>query len=231
MHAPLANIEYQYPPCTCMYRDVNYFFQIPPRSVRNLFYSLSHDVTNQTIMSLSSLHFHTTTDLNRDGDSKKSSIRDERRIPRKRKQLTVTVTSIATIAAACLLYWYGFIWRTQRLLDSYLQRHELLQDMVAHVQPPPIYPIKFLYFLPIRVGQGTGNIISGLLAAHLLGDEFGRIVCVSSTYKEFLMAFAPINAQAVLHCPEKVRWNKDNSIYLFNFGHTHFQMNANWQMS
>jgi len=34
------------------------------------------------------------------------------------------------------------------------------------------------------------------------------------------MAFAPINDQAVLHCPEKVRWNKDNSIYLFNFGHT-----------
>lgn len=66
--------------------------------------------------------------------------------------------------------------------------------------PPPAG--RFLIFVPIGSGQGTGNIVAGLLAAHLLALEFGRIVCVSPLYDSFLAAFEPVHPDAVQKCPQ-----------------------------
>jgi hypothetical protein len=61
--------------------------------------------------------------------------------------------------------------------------------------------LRFLVFQGNIQGQGAGNHMNGLLAAHLLGDEFNRIVCVSPVFRDFLQAFEPIHPAAVKHCP------------------------------
>jgi hypothetical protein len=61
---------------------------------------------------------------------------------------------------------------------------------------------RFLVFGNMGMGQGHGNVISGLLAAHLLGLEFNRIVCVSRSYDGFYDAFEPIDKDALQYCPE-----------------------------
>jgi hypothetical protein len=43
--------------------------------------------------------------------------------------------------------------------------------------------------MPFFGTPGTGNIMAGLLAAHLLGEEFNRIVCVEKHYVDFHDAF------------------------------------------
>jgi hypothetical protein len=52
---------------------------------------------------------------------------------------------------------------------------------------------KFLIFHPIKTNQGLGNVISGLLAAHLFGLEFNRTVCVSREYEGFHQAFEALH--------------------------------------
>ena len=60
----------------------------------------------------------------------------------------------------------------------------------------------FIIFDADIPGQGTGNLISGLLASHLLGDEFHRIVCVNPIYfSTFINAFESINILAQTKCP------------------------------
>jgi hypothetical protein len=60
---------------------------------------------------------------------------------------------------------------------------------------------RFILFDNDLTGQGQGNIVSGLLAAHLLGKEFNRIVCILPTYTSFLQVFEPIGSDAVRNCP------------------------------
>jgi hypothetical protein len=60
---------------------------------------------------------------------------------------------------------------------------------------------RYLLFTDLKIGQGTGNIMAGLLAAHLLGDEFGRTVCVHKTYKEFHLAFEAAHPEISQNCP------------------------------
>ncbi|KAG7352164.1 hypothetical protein IV203_008212 [Nitzschia inconspicua] len=59
------------------------------------------------------------------------------------------------------------------------------QNESIHVQPPPReLPKSFLIYHHISGdGQGTGNIISGVLAAHLLAEEFNRTVCHYGLYR------------------------------------------------
>ena len=59
---------------------------------------------------------------------------------------------------------------------------------------------KYLVFLPMKMGQGKGNIVAGLLSAHLLGEEFGRTVCVSPTFDDFLLAFQPKDRRVKTYC-------------------------------
>jgi len=65
-------------------------------------------------------------------------------------------------------------------------------------------PDKFVVFIPIGSGQGEGNIMAGLLAATLLGEEFNRIICVSPRYDTFLSVFEPIHPWAVEKCPTRL---------------------------
>jgi hypothetical protein len=77
---------------------------------------------------------------------------------------------------------------------------------------------KYLVFKGFTKGQGTGNIISGLLATHLLGQEFNRIVCVGTSYPEFHQAFEAIQPDAVVDCPFITSGDLDHiSITLSNF--------------
>lgn len=60
--------------------------------------------------------------------------------------------------------------------------------------------------------QGVGNNLHGLLAALLLWEEFGRIMCVSKIYhRGFHAAFQHIHPLAATHCPTV--WNKEILYY------------------
>jgi len=69
---------------------------------------------------------------------------------------------------------------------------------------------RFLIFHKVHEAQGAGNHMHGLLAAHLLADEFQRSVCVSPYYTEFHTAFEAIDPVAMQHCPDILnRHNKE----------------------
>ena len=134
------------------------------------------------------------------------SIKDCRMIPSRRnktrqehRQFLIPSTSGWCILFAGCLYWYGIIWRTQHFLEVYLASHDSLIDAMMPIDDGLQRPERFLYVKPLG-GQGAGNGITGLLAAHLLAEEFGRILCVSTEYTDFLMAFQPINAAVVRSC-------------------------------
>ena len=48
---------------------------------------------------------------------------------------------------------------------------------------------RYLIVRHIQSGQGTGQVLAGLFASHLLGREFQRIVCMSPEYQAFYQAF------------------------------------------
>jgi hypothetical protein len=55
---------------------------------------------------------------------------------------------------------------------------------------------RYIIYRHVHTDQGIGNVVSGLLAAHLLGIEFNRTVCVSKQYEDFHQAFAPVHVSA-----------------------------------
>lgn len=79
---------------------------------------------------------------------------------------------------------------------------------------------RYLLFLVIK-GQGAGNLMNGLLAAHLLADEFDRIVCVTNEFESFLEVFEAIHPRAVEECPkvlaEAPQRTSANKVQLVNF--------------
>jgi hypothetical protein len=82
---------------------------------------------------------------------------------------------------------------SQRIANTQANQSLPIQKTITNQQLTPHDPSiegKFIVFIPIAGGQGTGNIIAGLLAAHLLALEFNRIVCVSPLYKAF---WTPLN--------------------------------------
>jgi hypothetical protein len=67
-----------------------------------------------------------------------------------------------------------------------------------------------IYSIPPHYGQGTGNIISGILAAVLFGEEFGRTVCIegSSEKASFDSAFRWRDVEHGRLCDEVLTKNK-----------------------
>jgi hypothetical protein len=61
--------------------------------------------------------------------------------------------------------------------------------------------LRFLIFQGDFTGQGVGNHMNGLLASHLLAEEFHRIVCVSPAFRDFGLAFDAIHPLSVKWCP------------------------------
>jgi len=60
---------------------------------------------------------------------------------------------------------------------------------------------RFLVFSKMPLGQGAGNQMQGLLAAHLLGLDFNRIVCIGE-FEEFHQAFDVVHEPTRQACIE-----------------------------
>ena len=84
----------------------------------------------------------------------------------------------------------------------------------------PITNRSYIVFRDVRqqYQQGFGNIISGLLAAHLLALELNRTVCVSQGYREFHVAFEPTLPSDVV---EECKIMED---YYHRFPHNSFEL-------
>uniref|UniRef100_A0A7S1YT38 Uncharacterized protein n=1 Tax=Trieres chinensis TaxID=1514140 RepID=A0A7S1YT38_TRICV len=79
--------------------------------------------------------------------------------------------------------------RCMALLESYDEEHSLIKVLRSKRAPSPS-PSRFIIFTGHNnPSQGVGNIIAGLLAAHLLALEYGRVVCVSKGWHDFWYAF------------------------------------------
>jgi len=149
-----------------------------------------------------------------------------RRKLRRRKRPTdrSEMGSVICVASLTALYLL-FLYQTSNVLDTVeksenFRFHSLLFDARKKNSPKTTEDVrieqdnkspaqldnqngneKFLIFVGQLGGQGTGNIISGLLAAHLLGEEFGRIVCVQN-YPEFTALFEMANPITISKCPK-----------------------------
>jgi len=114
-----------------------------------------------------------------------------------------------------------YLWNTQNVLDIYIARHQLhllrsrfgsrsggSRDRLRGLSFNVTQGRKFLIFEGLG-GQGNGNIVSGLLATHLLGVEFDRIVCIrAEMYPDFLVAFQPIHPDVIKYCLAVLDWAK-----------------------
>jgi len=87
---------------------------------------------------------------------------------------------------------------------------------------------RFLIFRPpLEEAQGVGNILNGLLAAHFLGQEFSRIVCISQDWEDWIMAWEALTPECsnLLHHPTTRSHEStllpprtsSNSIWLLNY--------------
>jgi hypothetical protein len=81
---------------------------------------------------------------------------------------------------------------------------------------------RVIVFIALEMGQGIGNQMSGLLAAHLLALEFGRTLClVPSDFKQFLENFEIVDRNALAICPRIVKslpqQSQNNILSLINF--------------
>lgn len=94
------------------------------------------------------------------------------------------------------------VWTAHSVLDGHLRRYNAARKQLdlrrakrssdAMKMPGPSVEKKygskkFIHFSTTMTGQGAGNFMQGLLAAHLLGLEFNRTVCVD--WPEFWHVF------------------------------------------
>ena len=124
------------------------------------------------------------------------------------------------IVILILSFGYFFISRPQQILESYLQDHHFGDFLASLQQPAPSPPFKFIMFHPVEGGQGIGNIMNGLLAAHLLAEEFDRVVCITDHWVDFYKAFVPLHNRTqcadLLQDPTQAK--DTERIGLLNFG-------------
>lgn len=103
------------------------------------------------------------------------------------------------------LFWCFCILASQHILDINLSDHKLWDKIQSRSATASIPSRErgskgYIVFMPTRAGQGAGNLMNGILAAHLLALEFDRTVCVSPTFTEFLQAFEPVEPIAIYGC-------------------------------
>ena len=114
-----------------------------------------------------------------------------------------------TIAIASMTGFFVLIaWFAHSALDEFHRNgggsagsnHPL--DLMMRRRPkeaPAPKPRRALLFAPLG-GQGFGNVVNGLLSAHMLADEYDRIVCVDPKFESFLRAFRPY------HTDDEAAW-------------------------
>jgi hypothetical protein len=151
----------------------------------------------------------------------------------RRQQASVVVIGLSIVFTFITIFLCTLI-RTQRILDD-------LESRACMEVPNIVFPNNhqqqqrrddtttlldlsqhFIIFQPITEGQGTGNIMSGLLAVHLLGREFNRTVCVSDSYTHFHWAFRIANPTVAAACRqllecEKPVFDMSHHIRLINY--------------
>ena len=169
-----------------------------------------------------------------DVDTQKKKGRHKRRRRQHREPtLREKLTGLLLLLFSCV--YLLFLWRTQSFLETLEAKgsfripelirmgHLALANARApphklpqHLIPTPAFnklppatrrsqTDKYFVFEGIMGGQGEGNAMSGLLAAHLLGYEFDRTVCVSDRWTPFHAAFQAIHPDAVTYCPTVLR--------------------------
>lgn len=70
------------------------------------------------------------------------------------------------------------------------------------------FPRKYILFSGLGAAQGVGNIMNGLLAAHLFGIEFNRTVCLTKQMDFFWKVFEPADPLTIQYCHELYEQNK-----------------------
>ena len=148
----------------------------------------------------------------------------------------------ATMILILILLYIRLLMLTQHawLHSEEVHPSALLRQQVSLIPPKPMDPVTLLRYIQSQVqnqvtipdtelyisfsadigGQGTGNLISGLLAAHLLGLEFKRIVCVHPMYATFLSVFESTHPEVQAKCDAAYKNYKPatlSSITLINF--------------
>lgn len=111
-----------------------------------------------------------------------------------------------------------FLITSHSFLDNRADRHELLANAtLSKLRPKRSTSRKFLVFDGDLTGQGAGNIVSGLLAAHLLGNEFHRVVC--PLWPDFEVAFERLDDSIATACRTLIFPTRfsGNSFFLLNF--------------
>lgn len=117
---------------------------------------------------------------------------------------------------AVLASWFCLLWQSQenlRHLEIVNELPPLLTQRSQNITSlgNTFYKndqgkkLRFMVFQGDLPGQGAGNILNGLLAAHLLADEFDRILCISPAYADFLLAFDPVESNSVQFCPQVLK--------------------------
>lgn len=115
----------------------------------------------------------------------------------------VDIPQFKTIRSIFILLLFSLYMIFLFVSESFL---EGLQQKRQDLEPPKR---GYIIFEEIAMGQGTGNVISGLLAAHLLGLEFDRLVCVREQYAMFHQAFESIDPRVSKFCPDILKQEKD----------------------
>ena len=116
-----------------------------------------------------------------------------------------------------VVQWSLFRHETNDGLARPTTRHRLGADQ--HKQPTQPSTRFLIFRPPFEAAQGVGNIMQGLLAAHALGFEFDRVVCVSHEWEDFLGAFDMLDPLcASLTLPEDPMEKHKHTLWLLSFG-------------
>ena len=95
------------------------------------------------------------------------------------------------------------------------------KDHVGDDHPSPSSTHRRLRYLiyrpPLEGAQGVGNLMNGLLAAHWLGQEFHRIVCVSTDWTDFTMAWESLTPECTAMLPLLPRRSIHNTLWILNY--------------
>lgn len=126
------------------------------------------------------------------------------------------LAGLAVLFFSCV--YLLFLWRTQSLLEkmeetnSFPWGHDRRTDAEKYIDMEIFNHVpsaqkrshsnRFFVFHGNIGGQGEGNTMAGLLAAHMLGYEFDRTVCVTRRWRHFHVAFEPIHPDVIAGCPQ-----------------------------
>ena len=132
----------------------------------------------------------------------------------------VQVCGLVTILGCCFGLYKAFCILDDQLRQDHKNIHRIGRPYSFRNRkpriPPPTNGHRFLVFAGSSDGQGAGNVMQGLLAAQLLGEEFNRTVCV--VWPEFFQAFDYAQPQQYSQlCDRADEWEQGYNFVIWNF--------------